>query len=263
SRTVGGKLDGSNVDEPSDRQPALDMAALSPQSGIIRWPADRPHPVTVTSATRPVEEPARKPTRTPKRTKKQTSTPQPERDATPEPEPAQELSSAPQAYQEPEPEPEPERAADWSIAPQPDLEPAQEKATTEPEAAAAPASAPAEPTFELEEAEEPAAEAGPAPEGLLEPIRGMLVRELQSLDQLEQTLGPDAPDTLIHRSNIAYYYRSAGEIGYAAYLQEAVLADTVRILGEAHPHSQTARKRLAEWRKLAKKKGRSKASVPG
>ncbi|MEX2586554.1 MAG: hypothetical protein WD602_00985, partial [Actinomycetota bacterium] len=35
SRTVGGKADGSKVDEPSDRQPALDMAALS-QSGIIR-----------------------------------------------------------------------------------------------------------------------------------------------------------------------------------------------------------------------------------
>jgi hypothetical protein len=74
-------------------------------------------------------------------------------------------------------------------------------------------------------------------------------------------LGPDDPGTLTIRGNIAGHYLAAGDVWRAADLQEAVAADSVRILGADHPHTLTAQGKAAQWRKLAKKKRKPKVPV--
>jgi hypothetical protein len=102
----------------------------------------------------------------------------------------------------------------------------------------------------------------PIPDRIGEPLRGMLVREQQVLHQLEHAFGPDDPGVLNSRSNLAYYLVSAGEYARAVLVQEQVASETARVLGDKHPHTLTARTRLAQWRKLAKKHRRSRTSVP-
>ena len=65
-----------------------------------------------------------------------------------------------------------------------------------------------------------------------------------SLD-LQTELGPDHPDTLTTRHNLANSYRSAGRIEEAIALEQAVLADRERILGPDHPNTLTTRHNLA------------------
>lgn len=101
----------------------------------------------------------------------------------------------------------------------------------------------------------------PIPERIGEPLRGMLAREQQVLHQLERAFGPDDPGVLNSRSNLAYYLVSAGEYARAVLVQEQVASETARVLGDKHPHTLTARTRLVQWRKLAKKHRRSRASV--
>lgn len=101
----------------------------------------------------------------------------------------------------------------------------------------------------------------PIPDRIGEPLRGMLVREQQVLHQLENAFGPDDPGVLNSRSNLAYYLVSAGEYARAVLVQEKVASETARVLGDKHPHTLTARTRLDQWRKLAKKHRRSRASV--
>ncbi|MGY5120991.1 tetratricopeptide repeat protein, partial [Streptomyces sp. 900105755] len=57
--------------------------------------------------------------------------------------------------------------------------------------------------------------------------------------------GPDHPDTLDARSNLAVSYRDAGRVQEALDLRERVLADRERILGDDHPDTLSARSNLA------------------
>ena len=61
----------------------------------------------------------------------------------------------------------------------------------------------------------------------------------------ERVLGPDHPDTLTSRNNLACAYESAGDLGRAVPLFEATLADRERVLGPDHPHTLTSRNNLA------------------
>jgi hypothetical protein len=114
---------------------------------------------------------------------------------------------------------------------------------------------PPEPTVEL------AAQPESVPEWIPEPLRSTLLREQEILDRLNRAKGPDDPGTLIVRNNIAAHYLAAGDVPRAALLQEGIAADSVRILGATHPHTVTAQKKSAEWRKLAKKR-RNRPKVP-
>ncbi|HVL52129.1 MAG TPA: hypothetical protein VM754_11570 [Actinomycetota bacterium] len=101
----------------------------------------------------------------------------------------------------------------------------------------------------------------PIPDSVPEPVRSRLVREHEILERLRVALGPDDPGTLTIRGNIAGHYLSAGDLVRAADLQEAIAADSVRILGPTHPHTVTAQSKAVHWRKLAKKRRNRK--VPG
>ena len=61
----------------------------------------------------------------------------------------------------------------------------------------------------------------------------------------EQVLGPDHPDTLTTRNNLAVAYHSAGRFGEAIELYKRVLADQERVLGPDHPKTLTTRNNLA------------------
>ena len=74
----------------------------------------------------------------------------------------------------------------------------------------------------------------------------------EAIAQYEQTLsdcirifGPDHPNTLTARHNLAYAYKAAGRITEAIALHEQVLTDSTRILGQDHPGTLTLRNNLA------------------
>lgn len=58
-------------------------------------------------------------------------------------------------------------------------------------------------------------------------------------------LGPDHPDTLGCRHSLAWAYESAGDLGRAIELFEAILADCERVLGPDHPNTLGSRSSLA------------------
>jgi tetratricopeptide (TPR) repeat protein len=58
-------------------------------------------------------------------------------------------------------------------------------------------------------------------------------------------LGPDHPDTLTSRHNLALAYQDAGQLERAIPLFEAVLADRRRVLGDDHLNTLTSRHSLA------------------
>ena len=62
---------------------------------------------------------------------------------------------------------------------------------------------------------------------------------------LQHVMGPDHPDTLILRSNLACAYVSVGRLAEAIALFEQVLTDSIRILGNDHPNTLTSRNNLA------------------
>jgi Tetratricopeptide repeat len=64
---------------------------------------------------------------------------------------------------------------------------------------------------------------------------------------LERVLGPDDPDTLATRSNLAAYIGKAGDTAEAARLFTALLPDYERVLGPDHPDTPTIRSNLAAW----------------
>ena len=66
-----------------------------------------------------------------------------------------------------------------------------------------------------------------------------------AVTHLSKILGPDHPDTLTSRGNLAGAYYSAGRLGEAIPLYEQVLADRVRVLGDDHPDTLTSRNNLA------------------
>ena len=66
-----------------------------------------------------------------------------------------------------------------------------------------------------------------------------------AVTHLSKILGPDHPDTLTSRNNLAGAYESAGRLDEAITLYEQVLADRVRLLGPDHPQTLTSRNNLA------------------
>ena len=80
-----------------------------------------------------------------------------------------------------------------------------------------------------------------------------------ALSVVEEVLGPDHPDTLASRNNLAGAYYSAGRLGEAITLFEEVLADRVRVLGEDHPDTLISRNNLAAAYRAA---GRLGEAIP-
>jgi Tetratricopeptide repeat len=68
---------------------------------------------------------------------------------------------------------------------------------------------------------------------------------------LLQRLGPDHPDTLTTRSNIAAWTGQAGDARGALELFTALLPDQQRILGPDHPDTLATRSNIAAWTGLA------------
>ena len=64
---------------------------------------------------------------------------------------------------------------------------------------------------------------------------------------LLQRLGPDHPDTLTTRHNIAYWTGRAGDAHGALELFTALLPDRQRVLGPDHPDTLTTRSNIAHW----------------
>ena len=67
----------------------------------------------------------------------------------------------------------------------------------------------------------------------------------QTLAARERVLGPDHPDTLTSRYNLATGYRAAGRTEEAITLHEQTLAARERILGPDHPDTLNSRNTLA------------------
>ncbi|WP_416978811.1 FxSxx-COOH system tetratricopeptide repeat protein [Streptomyces sp. T028] len=85
--------------------------------------------------------------------------------------------------------------------------------------------------------------------GLFLNSQGLPARTLRylhrALTATERLMGDDHPSTLAARHNIAYAYRTAGDLGRATPLYEQVLTDMERVLGTAHPDTLTIRDNLA------------------
>ena len=67
----------------------------------------------------------------------------------------------------------------------------------------------------------------------------------QTLADRERVLGPDHPDTLASRNNLANAYQAAGRIDEAITLHEQTLAARERVLGPDHPDTLQSRNNLA------------------
>ena len=70
----------------------------------------------------------------------------------------------------------------------------------------------------------------------------------QLLTDRLRVLGPDHPDTLITRSNIALWRGEAGDPAGAITAFEQLLPDQLRVLGPDHPDTLTTRSNIARWR---------------
>jgi Tetratricopeptide repeat len=66
-----------------------------------------------------------------------------------------------------------------------------------------------------------------------------------------RVLGPDHPDTLTTRNNLAGLRGVAGDAAGAAAAYEELLADRLRVLGPDHPDTLTTRDSLAYLRERA------------
>ena len=79
------------------------------------------------------------------------------------------------------------------------------------------------------------------------------------VEDAERLLGPDHPDTLTSRNNLADAYRAAGRYAEAIALHEQTLADRERVLGPDHPDTLTSRNNLAAAYQAA---GRTAEAIP-
>ena len=66
-----------------------------------------------------------------------------------------------------------------------------------------------------------------------------------AVTMLTDALGPDHPDTLTARNNLALSHQEAGHVSTAIDMFEDVLADRTRVLGPNHPDTLTTRGNLA------------------
>ncbi|WP_316763139.1 FxSxx-COOH system tetratricopeptide repeat protein [Streptomyces herbicida] len=64
----------------------------------------------------------------------------------------------------------------------------------------------------------------------------------------DRHLGPDHPDTLITRHDLAHWQGRAGDAAGAMAAFAELLADRRRVLGDNHPHTLTTRSHLGQWR---------------
>ncbi|MEU8004405.1 tetratricopeptide repeat protein [Catellatospora sp. NPDC049111] len=72
-----------------------------------------------------------------------------------------------------------------------------------------------------------------------------------------RVLGPDDPDTLVTRGNLAYWRGEAGDAAGAVAAYEQLLDDQLRVLGPDHPNTLATRNNLAGWRgRLVTRPGR-------
>ncbi|MFI6300089.1 tetratricopeptide repeat protein [Nonomuraea sp. NPDC050790] len=74
---------------------------------------------------------------------------------------------------------------------------------------------------------------------------------------MRRVLGPDHPNTLTSRNNLASAYRESGDLGQAVPLLEATLTDSERVLGPDHPHTLGSRTNLASAHYTAGDLGRA------
>jgi hypothetical protein len=79
------------------------------------------------------------------------------------------------------------------------------------------------------------------------------------VEDSERLLGPDHPETLISRNNLANAYQDAGWAGEAIPLHEQTLADRERLLGPDHPSTLISRNNLANAYQEA---GRAGEAIP-
>ncbi len=80
--------------------------------------------------------------------------------------------------------------------------------------------------------------------GQLDTARPLLDR---ALDIAQDDLGPDHPDTLDTRANLAWWLGVAGQPAQAAAQLRDLLTDYLRVLGPDHPSTLAARAHLAYW----------------
>jgi tetratricopeptide (TPR) repeat protein len=73
-----------------------------------------------------------------------------------------------------------------------------------------------------------------------------LTHHHRALADFERILGPDHPNTLGSRNNLAGAYASAGRTAEAIPLLEQTLTDAERILGPDHPNTSSSRNNLAQ-----------------
>ena len=60
-------------------------------------------------------------------------------------------------------------------------------------------------------------------------------------------LGPDHPDVLTTRNNIAGWTAQGGDAAAALQLSRELLPDLVRVLGPNHPYTLTTGSNVADW----------------
>ena len=80
-----------------------------------------------------------------------------------------------------------------------------------------------------------------------------------SVTQACDVLGPDHPNALVSRNNLAGTYRDAGRLDKAIALYEQTLEDSIRVLGTDHPSTLTTRNNLAGAYRAA---GRLDKAIP-
>jgi hypothetical protein len=67
----------------------------------------------------------------------------------------------------------------------------------------------------------------------------------RTLTDRERVLGPNHPDTVMTRNNVAWAYHGLGLLPEALRLYEQALTDAERVLGPDHPYTLTIRNNLA------------------
>ncbi len=209
---------------------------------LIRWPAERPHPVTIGRGSSAKPEPAAAaiPTDVPLRWTSQLA--------------LETIVSTP-----PQPSPRAAAAAASPVAEAVDSAPPAADAPAKPRRK--PKKAPVAEIKPAEETVEPDPALEMVPLSIPEPYYHQLLHEQEVLKRLQVAFGRDDPRALNNRSVMAFYYVAAGDYGRGADIQKSVSDDSARIHGADHPHTVTARDKYDQWRKLAKKQRRAKASV--
>ncbi|WP_063892372.1 tetratricopeptide repeat protein, partial [Streptomyces sp. NRRL WC-3605] len=81
---------------------------------------------------------------------------------------------------------------------------------------------------------------------------GQVTAAVRHFEQLASVahicLGPDHPETLIARNQVAMWRGEAGDVAGAVTAYEELLADRQRVLGPEHPDTLVTRHNLADWR---------------